>query len=233
MLCKINHPYNLSSLISETKDYIGSYYGIINPNKYIKQQDYLTFSYYFLNFVKEEIYLFAYIIGKLESNLKEDINLNKTMTDLFIYLTEKNKYNKNEKTIILLISVEDKIILIKSGSEIKKKLNNTICDLIIKDNYLLLFENKLFRCFIQILSDINYYIHNSYIKKNNTSNEPKIIDNNKEMNNNTSFNKDRYLFIIIIFLLILLFIILIVLFIKLLRQSKNSNSINFSLYNNI
>ena len=251
--------YDLKSLIKEAKYFYREYFAFIDPNFYIRNEDYRFFNEYLTHLSSDQICLYIFLINKLESNITNEKNLNLTMKELFKGVIEVKKNIAIENSIIVLISIEDKIMKIERGLVISKEITDKICAKIIKHRLPIFNSGDYLQGVIGVMSDIQYY-HDNFDdyqdldddiiddkekekekdKDKDKDKEKKTEDDksikNEENNDNKNNNIDGkyYLYFIIIGMILLLIIILII-FTKRRKnyKSRNSEKVNYSLLTKI
>ena len=257
MVVYSQNAFDLKSLIREAKYFLREYFAFIDPNFYIRTEDYKLFNEYFTHLASDQICLYIYLINKLEANITSEKNLNLTMKELFKGVIEVKKNIAIENSIIVLISIEDKIMKIERGLVISKEITDKICAKIIKHRLPIFNSGDYLQGVIGVMSDIQYY-HDNFDdyqdldddiiddkekekeKDKDKEKEKKKEDDksikNEENNENKNNNIDGkyYLYFIIIGMILLLIIILII-FTKRRKndKSRNSEKINYSLLTKI
>ena len=245
--------FNLSSLIFESKYYHWEQFAYIDPFLYVKQPDYKYFNQYFTHLASDSICLYFYIINKLDSNLIDEKNLNNTMKGLFDQVIRVKKNVAIENSLIVFISVEDKIMRIERGLVIQKELNDKICDKIIKNRLPMILKGDYLQGIIGTMSDIQYYHENfddyqdleddekekeeekkeekkeeekkEEEKKREEEDEPiKNDEDNKKHNNEKTNNQNNNIIISIIIIILIIISTIIILLYKTRKNTKNRNS---------
>ena len=74
MVVYSQNAFDLKSLIRAAKYFLREDFSFIDPNLYIRNEDYKLFNEYFTHLASDQISLYLYLINKLEANITSEKN---------------------------------------------------------------------------------------------------------------------------------------------------------------